>query len=326
MRTVSADVKNKDFAPVYLIYGEEAYLRENYRNSLLKALVTPGDSLNFASFSGDGADAGEIVSLAMTLPFMAERRVIYVKDSGFFKKGADEIADYIEEPSQETVLIFNESEINKNTRTYKIAKKCGYIAEAVRYDRKKLPQWVAANFKRYDKKVSADTVNLLIERAGSDMSALDMEIKKLSSYAEGRESVEAEDVMKLVTRSPSYSVFQMINAIGDRKLNEAVGIYYDMMQEEQNVYGIFTLLSKQFRLMLEVSDLKEKRISDNDIAEMTGLSYGLVKKYSIQAGKFTRPRMIKALEECVRAPREIAQGKISKEAAVELLVVGVAST
>ena len=325
MRKVNADVKNKDFAPVYLIFGDESYLRENYRNSLLKALVTPGDTLNYNSFSGDGIDPREIVSLAVTLPFMAEHRVIYIKDSGFFKKAAEKITEYIEDPSPTTVVIFEESAIDKNTRAYKAVHKAGYDVEAKKYDEEKLPDWIAANFKRNGKKVSRETVDLLIERAGRDMSSLDAEIKKVSSFAGDRDSVTSEDVKKLVTRSPSYSVFQMIDAIGDRKLNTAIGIYYDMMVEQQNVYGVFSLIARQFRIMLSVSDMMKQGVDPAEIAEAVHVSYKQVFRYSKQAKKFPRAKMVRAIDECVRAPREIAQGKLDKNAAVELLIIGIAS-
>ncbi len=325
-RNVPADVKNKDFAPVYLIYGEETYLRENYKNALIKALVNPEDTLNYNIFSGNGTDPGEVVSMAMTMPFMAERRVVYVKDSGFFKKTADEIADYIENPSPDTIIIFDETEIDKKTRTYKAANKGKYEAVAERYDENKLPVWVEADFRRFGKKVTNEAVTLLIHRAGNDMTTLESEIKKLVSYAEDREGVTAEDVMALVYRSPSYDIFEMIEAIGNKDLNRAVGIYYDMMVEDQNPYGVFTLLARQFRIMLEVSDMCERKASMDEMMGALRLSYGVVKKYIEQSKKFTKAKMMRALEECARAPRDIAQGKIDKEIAMELLIVGVASS
>ena len=87
--TISEDIKNRTFKPVYLIFGDEGYLRENYRRRLTEALVTPGDTLNWASYSGAGVSAKEVVSLASTMPFMAEKRVILVRDSGWFKTSCE---------------------------------------------------------------------------------------------------------------------------------------------------------------------------------------------------------------------------------------------
>ena len=325
MRDIRKDVKLRDFAPVYLIFGEEAYIRKNYRNQLVKALTAPGDSLNYSVFSGSETDPSEVVSLAMTMPFMAEKRVILVKDSNFFKKTADDIADYLENPSPDTVLIFDESAVDKKTRTYKAAKKAGFDTEALSLKGKKLEEWIAANFKRNGKLIREETVKLLVDRVGGDLSVLDSEIKKLSAYASDRDSVTSDDVLLMVPRSPSYNVYQMIEAIGNKKVNLAVGIYYDMMVEKQNAYGVFSLLCSHFRRMLTVSDMKEQGADLQEISAALGLADWQVNKYLTQSRRFTRQKMIKAIDECVRAPREIFQGKILEDAAMELLIIGIAS-
>ena len=325
MRDIRKDVKLRDFAPVYLIFGEEAYIRKNYRNQLVKALTAPGDSLNYSVFSGSETDPSEVVSLAMTMPFMAEKRVILVKDSNFFKKTADDIADYLEDPSPDTVLIFDESAVDKKTRTYKAAKKAGFDTEALSLKGKKLEEWIAANFKRNGKLIREETVKLLVDRVGGDLSVLDSEIKKLSAYASDRDSVTSDDVLLMVPRSPSYNVYQMIEAIGNKKVNLAVGIYYDMMVEKQNAYGVFSLLCSHFRRMLTVSDMKEQGADLQEISAALGLADWQVNKYLTQSRRFTRQKMIKAIDECVRAPREIFQGKILEDAAMELLIIGIAS-
>ncbi|MBQ4482792.1 MAG: DNA polymerase III subunit delta [Lachnospiraceae bacterium] len=322
---VKSDVKNKTFAPVYLIYGEEMYLRENCRKMLLNALVAPGDTLNYARFSGKSTDPEEVVSIAMTLPFMAEKRVVLVTDSGFFKKAAEPVTDYIKDPAEDTVLIFVESSIDKKCASYTAAKKKGYDVEAAKYEQSKLPRWIAANFKRYDKKISSETVNLLLERAGNDMSALDREINKLASYAGERDVITNEDVMALVTRSPDFRVFQMMDAIVDKKLNKAVGMYYDMLSGKESPFGVLALLERHFRILLTVSDMSERKADTGEIAKAAGIGPGFVYKYANQGRKYSRAGMIKALDSCAAAERDVKQGKLGEEAAIELLIISIAS-
>ena len=95
MSQITDDIKSGQFRDVYLLYGEEAYLREYNRKALVSALSSPSDTLNRASFSGDDLDVKQILSLAQTLPFMAEKRVITVKNSGFFENACDELYDYL---------------------------------------------------------------------------------------------------------------------------------------------------------------------------------------------------------------------------------------
>ena len=95
MKTIDEDIATGQFQKVYLLYGDEDYLKLQYKNKLLAALMTPGDTMNFSSYEGEGISVGELIDLAETLPFFAERRVILVSDSGFFKKSKDDLAEYL---------------------------------------------------------------------------------------------------------------------------------------------------------------------------------------------------------------------------------------
>ena len=70
MKTIDNDIKAGDFKKVYLLYGQERYLIKQYRDKLIKAMVSEGDSMNFSSFEGDGINQKEIIDLAETLPFL----------------------------------------------------------------------------------------------------------------------------------------------------------------------------------------------------------------------------------------------------------------
>ena len=80
MKMLMEDIKNKQFKNIYLLTGEEVYLRMQYRKKLKEALVEDGDTMNVAIFSGKGTDPREIIDLAETMPFFAEHRVILIDD------------------------------------------------------------------------------------------------------------------------------------------------------------------------------------------------------------------------------------------------------
>ncbi|MCR5747735.1 MAG: DNA polymerase III subunit delta [Lachnospiraceae bacterium] len=324
MRQVRDDVKKGDIAPVYLIYGDEAYLRENYKNTLINALVTPGDNLNFNSFRGSNTDPKEITALAVTMPFMAEKRVILVQDSGFFKKATEEMEEYIDNPSSDTVLVFVESGIDKRNKAYSIAKKHDYLVEAQRFDPEKLPQWITVNFKRKGKKIPGSAIKLLIERAGTDLSLLDQEVEKLASFAGDREIITDEDVLTMVHRSPSASVFTMIDAIVDNKLDTAVGLYYDMLSGDEKALGILALIVRHFRILLIVKEMNDKKAAQADIGKAAGVYPSMVWKYNKQAKVYSRAKMKNILKDCLQTERDIKQGVMGENLAVEILLIKIA--
>ena len=85
LKRIIQDIKSEQFSNVYLLYGEEAYLRKQYRDKLKNALVSVDDSMNFTAFAGKDINVNEVVDLAGTLPFFAERRVIIIENSGWMK-------------------------------------------------------------------------------------------------------------------------------------------------------------------------------------------------------------------------------------------------
>ena len=129
MKTIDNDIKTGQFKQIYLLYGEEQYLIRQYRDKLKKAMVAEGDTMNFSSFEGNDINQKEIIDLAETLPFFADRRMILIEDSGLFKKSAEELADYMASVPETTCFVFVEKEIDKKTKMYKAVNKIGSVVE-----------------------------------------------------------------------------------------------------------------------------------------------------------------------------------------------------
>ena len=94
MRKINQDIKNQTFQNIYLLYGEEAYLKKQYKDRL-KAAVCGEDTMNYAYFEGKNTDVNEIISIADTMPFFAEKRLVVIENSGFFKKADEKIVEYL---------------------------------------------------------------------------------------------------------------------------------------------------------------------------------------------------------------------------------------
>lgn len=97
-----------------------------------------GDTIELSVYEGKGIDVKQLIDLCETMPFFADRRVILLEDTGFFKNKCDELADYMKELPEYLCLIFAESEVDKRSRMYKAVKSCGMIEEFARQDEKTL--------------------------------------------------------------------------------------------------------------------------------------------------------------------------------------------
>jgi len=108
MQNLTQDIKNHSFKPVYLLYGDEAFLKNSYKNQM-RAAISGDDTMNYNYFEGKGLDLNELISLADTMPFFSEKRLIMVEDSGFFKGVSDELVAYLPQMPDTTCIIFVES-------------------------------------------------------------------------------------------------------------------------------------------------------------------------------------------------------------------------
>ena len=97
MQKLARDIKEQDFKNVYLLTGEEDYLRKQYRDRLAGAMADVHDTMNYHYFEGKNTIPEKLIDLAETMPFLAERRVIVVENSGFFKSAQDNLEDYLKQ-------------------------------------------------------------------------------------------------------------------------------------------------------------------------------------------------------------------------------------
>ncbi len=182
MKNIDEDIKKGSFQPAYLLYGEEAYLKRQYKQKLRQALSDSDDPMNFSSYEGKNINPGELIDLAETLPFFADYRLILMEHTGVFQKSCEELADYMKHVPETTVFVFVEDEVDKRSKMYKAVKSVGRVVEFTRQKDALLVQWVLARLKREGKKITQPVMQLFLEKTGNDMENIDKELEKLFCY------------------------------------------------------------------------------------------------------------------------------------------------
>ena len=321
MKMLAEDIKNGSFKTSYLLYGEEAYLRNQYKNKLKNALVNPDDTMNFSRFEGKSIDPAEIISLADTLPFFAERRLILIEDSGFFKNKCDELADYLPSLPETTCLLFAETEVDKRNRLYKTVQKYGRVTEFQSQDERTLMRWILGTLKKENKKITEDMLRHFLERTGSDMENIHMELEKLLSYTEGRDVITSEDVEEICTMQTTGQIFEMIRAIAEKKQRLALDLYYDLLALKEPPMRILFLIARQFNQLLLVKSLAAKGMDRSSIASKAQVAPFIAGRLTTQARSFTLEQLKNAVKDCVDAEEAVKTGRMTDILSVELLIV-----
>ena len=321
MKMLAEAIKYGSFKSSYLLYGEEAYLRTQYKNRLKNALADPSDTMNFSRFEGKGINPAEIISLAETLPFFAERRLILIEDSGFFKNKCDELADYLPNMPDTTCLLFVETEVDKRNRLYKAVQKYGRVTEFQLQDERTLMKWILGTLKKENKKITESTLQLFLERTGSDMENIHMELEKLLSYTIGREVITSEDVEKICTMQTTGQIFEMIRAIAEKKQRLALDLYYDLLALKEPPMRILFLIARQFNQLLLVKSLTAKGMDRASVASKAQVAPFIAGRLMTQAKSFTMQQLRNAVQDCVDAEEAVKTGRMTDVLSVEILIV-----
>lgn len=321
MKMLAEDIKNGTFKASYLLYGEESYLRSQYRNRLTNVLIDPADTMNLSRFEGKGIHPEEIIDLAETLPFFAPRRVILVENSEFFKTKCDRLADYLPSMPDTTCLIFVETAVDKRNRLFKTVKDRGRAVEFASQDEATLTKWILGIVKREGKQISKSALSLFLERAGTDMEHISKELEKLLCYTYERESITSQDVEDVCTILTSNRIFDMLRAIAEKNQKQALELYYDLLTLKESPRGILTLLGRQFQQLLLVRSLMAKGYGQPSIASKTGIAPFIIRRLMGQARNFTDEQLTAALADCAKAVEDVTAGRINDVMSVELLLV-----
>ena len=316
-KTLQVDIQSGQLKPVYLLYGEERYLLAHYADAL-------GTHCDSETFDGN-VDSRQIKLAADALPFLAEKRAVYVRDSKLFVNGrkndAEAMADYIPHIPSETVLIFIEAEADKRLKLYKAVAKEGRAIECTPLPPPELNRWVVKKFQERGKTLPPNAAEALMRNTAYNMTALISEIDKLAAFAGKRPGITIEDIDALCTATTQTKVFDMLAAMGRGDTARALQLYANMLYMKESPHGILSMVTRQFRIILMCKEAQNKKMPKAEMAKALGMHPFAVSEALAQAGRYTTEKLLAALVDCADTDVRSKSGRMDIELGVELLIV-----
>lgn len=176
-------LKKGDLARVYYFHGPEELLREEAIQAVMDRALDPGlRELNLDQRSAAQLDAAEVHALCNTLPMLAERRVVLLRDVEAWKRrtrGRSEFLRYLQHPSRDTVVIL----VQGSSEDLEDKELAGQ-AYAVRFDRlpaERASRWVLHHAGKLGLALEPEATEHLVRSIGPDLGALASELSKLAS-------------------------------------------------------------------------------------------------------------------------------------------------
>jgi DNA polymerase-3 subunit delta len=213
------------YKPVYVLYGDDDYLRDEHRRKIVAEVVGEADpQLAVASFDAD-VELAEVLDSLRTLPLMTPSRLVIVRDADeFVSKHRQALEDYLRRPSPTGALLLMTGSWPSTTNLAKMVAKIGQAISCSAASAGNLSRWLAQAAQKRGKKLDAEASRLLEQFVGEHLAALDAEVEKLSLYVGQRHVITAQDVSLLTVATAETAPFALVNAIAASNVKEALTV------------------------------------------------------------------------------------------------------
>ncbi len=327
MKTLKKNWKNHEFSRCYLFYGAETYLIREYEAALTKAILPEGaEMMNHDIFEEKRATAAAIMDAAETLPFLNEKRLVTVRNSEFFQKAGrkeegEKLKGFLADLPETICLLFIEEKAEKTNGLYKAVVKYGQVVEFKKPTEKDLGTWIKKRCKENGMGMSEGVLNLFLQTVDHDMKNIDGELQKLMAYKGEETEIKAEDIRAVCTVSLEARVFDLVRAVAEKRPEKAVQIYHTLLSMKESPYMVLSLITRQFRLILETMLLSQSGMTNDAIGARLEIRDFAVKEYLRQSKRFSAEGWKHAVRDCLQVDLDIKSGKAAEETAVELLIM-----
>ncbi|WML40622.1 DNA polymerase III subunit delta [Neobacillus sp. OS1-2] len=325
-------IKQNEISPLYLIYGIEAFLINETKQLLLNHILDEEErDFNFSAYDLDETPIDVALEDAETFPFLGERKVVFLHNPTFLtaeksKAKVDhnlvKFEAYLKEPAPYTVLVISApyEKLDERKKITKELKRNAELVEAKKLNEHELKNWVKERIKGSGIEFEANAIEHLLTLVGTNMFMLAGEVDKLSLYAAEEKRVDVHLVDRLVARSLEQNIFTLIEKVVQRRLDEALRIYYDLLKQNEEPIKILALLAGQFRLIYQVKELSRRGYGQQQIASYLKTHPFRVKLALGQAGKFTDEELSNLMNLIAEADFQMKTGGMNKSLLIEMLL------
>ena len=320
IKTIDKHISSDTFSDIYLLYGDENYLKKLYRDRLSQAILKEplSGNMNYRYYNSGDADPDAIAAQAATAPFFSDTMLIVVEDSGLFKRSSS-LAEELENRAEETKIIFIENEVDKRNSLYKYIKANGFVCEINHLNDNDLLSFIAGHLGKSGCMITKRAAIQLINKVGTDMLMLINEMDKLSAYAGDTKQIDIPEVEAVCTTMLSGKIFQMMDYIVSGKRNEAISLYNDLIALKENPSSILYLLTRHLNMLLIMKENIDE--SDAVCAKKMGVPPFSIKKYRAQQKAYSRAMLLKLIDACVSTDEDFKTGKTDAQMGTLMLIV-----
>ncbi|MCQ2457542.1 MAG: DNA polymerase III subunit delta [Clostridia bacterium] len=299
-------------------------MKSSALSALRKAVLPEGfEQLNETVLEAPETD--EIIAAAETMPFMADRRLVIVRDLPALvgkSEGDEQLQSYLPGLPDTCILVFYcRTKPDARKKLYSLIKKTGNVVVFSPLKDLELSSWVVKGFADRGRECAARTADFLIFTCGTDMSLLSNEIDKIASHGEAGTPVLPGEISALATPSTECTVFQMVDAVISGQSGRALMLMRNLLSAGEDRIGLLAMLLRQYRFLQHVKIMQYEKKPREFIQQALGLSPYVCDRYLQQAKQYTGGQVKRAVRICADTDFAIKSGRIEQEGSLEKVML-----
>lgn len=260
--------------PVILVDGDDPSLVSETLGEVVRGLVGEADrDLIVEDYRGDGVDLAAVADSSATPPFLADRRVVVVRDFGRYS--TDEVAPllaYLEDPLPTTVLVLGAGEGNIAPKLVAAVKAKGHVRSS-KVTSRDAADWVRKRLRAAPVRLDQDAQKLVLEHLGEDLGRLGSLLDVLASaYGEGAQ-LGSDEVAPYLGEAGSIAPWDLTDAIDAGRTEDALnGLHRLLRSGERHPLVVLAILHRHVQSLLRVDSPAIR--TEAQAAKAMGISNG----------------------------------------------------
>jgi DNA polymerase-3 subunit delta len=321
------DLRQKKIASVYVIAGEEPYLVQSSLR-MIREVFGGGDEndLSTSTFSARDANPEAVLAALKTVPLLGGRPLVVMRDGEYLTKDGrkallESLTRYAEAPLDSSTLVISATKLDGRSKLMQLAMKKGTVVECKKLYDDKLPSWVGIEVKRRGRQISFEAAKFLAEMVGNDLGQLAGSIERLILYVGDRKLIELKDVEEAVTETHQRDVFELTDAVGQRKLSRALSYLHNLIENGQPPPLILHMLARHFRILSKAREVEGRMMDRSEVAKYLGVNPFYVNNYVTQAKNFSKQELRRSFQTLHRCDRSIKSSRLPRERVIEKAII-----
>lgn len=275
-QAIMQDLKNRNFAPFYLLMGEESYYIDTISDYIASHVLLPEEcDFNQTICFGSDVTAVQVTDMAKRYPMMAEFQVIIVKEAQNIRS-LEALEGYLKKPVKSTILVWchKNGKIDTRKKVIGLAQAMGVVFESKKLRDYQLPEFIQNYLKSKKATIDPKSCQMIANHIGSDLSRIVLELDKILIYLPNdNRRVTPDIVEKEIGVSKDFNAFELRNAIVSKDIFKANQIikYFDNNPKAGSLYSFLPLLFSFFQNLM-ILHYTPNKSSEQDIARALDLN------------------------------------------------------